>query len=366
MKIWHVGCLPSPQSVDGVNVTVWLVAKEQAAMGHQVSLLVDSPPTESAVELATQLGIKLIYVPATSLGFDVEKLQHALRLSPPHLVHMHSVFLLRQATLAYQLSSAKVPYVVTPHGGLDSQRGRLKKSIYNLLIERRRFARAAAITVVAPGEAETVQAFVPRYKNIVKWVANPFDAQGLTDIQWQGNLSARKVVFLGRFDVLHKGLDFLVEMAKYLPDVEFHLYGNEDQKTKQWLKQLQGNCTANVHFHAPVFGSEKLYVLTDASLYIQTSRWEGFPVSIVEAMHLGLPCAVSERPKFASLFREQDLGLVLSQDANTAAAQLHEALNQQERLRYWSESARAFAYQHFEPHTVAKHYLELYEEVISQ
>jgi glycosyltransferase involved in cell wall biosynthesis len=366
MNLWHVGCLPSPKAVDGVNVTVWLVAREQAALGHHVSLLVDIPPVESAVELATQLGIQLIYIPTKGLGFNTKKLQHLFQTSPPDLVHMHSVFLLRQATLARQLIAAKIPYIITPHGGLDSQRGQLKKKVYNFLIERRRFAKAGAITVVAPREAETVHAFVPHYQKIVRWVANPFNADGLTDIDWQGNVTAKKVVFLGRFDVLHKGLDFLINMASHLPDVEFHLYGNEDQKTKQWLSQLQQNCTANVHFHQPVYGAEKFQVLVNASLYIQTSRWEGFPVSIVEAMHLGLPCAISERPNFATLFREQDLGLVLSQDVAIAATQLSEALNQPERLRNWSERARVFAYQHFQPRTVAKNYLDLYEEVISQ
>jgi glycosyltransferase involved in cell wall biosynthesis len=366
MRIWHIGCLPSPQSVDGVNATVWLVAKEQAKLGHQVSLLVDMLPDESDLKLANQLGIDLIYVPTNRWAYQSEVLTLLLQSTPPQLVHQHSVFLPTLASLGKSLVNYQIPYIITPHAMHPSmlQRGRLKKLIYSWLLEKPRFKSASAISVVTPGEGDAVRAFVPNYKGIIRWVPNPIDTNSLEKYTWKGKVDAKQIVYLGRFDVLHKGIDLLIATARNIPEIEFHLYGSEDAKTKPQLEQLKRDLPPNVTFHKPVFGAEKIEVLTGASLYIQMSRWEVFGVSIAEAMMLGVPCALAETLNLADLFQKHDLGLVISPDPQLAATQLREALNQPDRLQNWSERSRTFAQHQFNPKTVALEYLKLYEEVL--
>jgi glycosyltransferase involved in cell wall biosynthesis len=366
MKIWHVGAMPYPDAVDGVNATIWMIAQEQVSLGHQVSLLLDREPDDTSVSFANNCGINPIAIPANIWGYDSRLLKSLLSTQHPHLVHLHSVFLPRQATLAKRLVSAQIPYVITPHGGLDSQHGQAKKAIYNLLIERHRFAKAAAITVVTPKEAETIHKFVPRYRGIVRWVANPFDSQKLEKHHWQGNIVAKRVVFLGRFDVLHKGIDLLIEIARKMPTCHFHLYGSEDANTRAWLEKLKRDLPVNLTFHHPVFGTEKIEVLTQASLYIQMSRWEVFGISIAEAMALGLPCAIAGTLNLAEVFQKYDLGAVLPTDPQLAAAALQTILDRPDVLQTWSQKSRAFAYQHFHPKAVAQDYLNLYEEVLSR
>jgi glycosyltransferase involved in cell wall biosynthesis len=350
--------------VDGVNTTVWLVAREQALLGNQVCLIVDTPPDEAASTLAEKVGFELIHLPANTWRYDPSQLKSILQSAPPDLVHLHSVFLPKQATLAKTLVRKKIPYLITPNGGLDSQRGQVKKIFYSFLAEKQRFFNAAAVTVVNPKEENTIRALVPRYRGIIRWIANPVEdkAEGYT---WQGNISTRKLVFLGRFDVLHKGIDILMETMRLLPDVEAHLYGTEDPKTKAWFDRLMQNCPANVHFHSPIFGIDKFRVLADASLYIQTSRWEGFPLSIAEAMYMGVPCAVSELPHFAELFRQHDLGPVIPADPQQSAIKLKQVLEQPEQLWQWSKRAQSYAQAHFQPETVALRYLQLYKEIIN-
>lgn len=83
MKIWHIGASPSPQTVDGINTTIWLVAKEQALMGHEVTLLLVSPPDENAKRVAEEFNFQLIYIPTNSWSYDLKKLDPILRSSPP-------------------------------------------------------------------------------------------------------------------------------------------------------------------------------------------------------------------------------------------------------------------------------------------
>jgi glycosyltransferase involved in cell wall biosynthesis len=180
MKIWHVGAAPNPFRVDGVSRTVWLLSTEQARLGHEVSLILDGEPTPEAHEMAGAVGLKLHDLSSGSYANQVEELLSALR---PDVVHMHSVFIPRQAVLGKVLRTARVPYVITPHAGLAPQvlaRGRVKKSVYSIVRERPRFMRAAAVALVTPAEEKAVRAFIPRYRGIVRWMPNPVEV-GMLD-----------------------------------------------------------------------------------------------------------------------------------------------------------------------------------------
>ena len=368
MKFWHIGASPTLQDVNGINTAIWLTAKEQALLGHQVALILDAPPDESASSLAKQVGIELIHIPANTWRYSPQVLKPLLQSTPPQLVHIHSVFIPRLASLGKFLTRYKIPYIITPNAIHPRllQRGRLKKLIYSWLLEKPRFRAAAAISVVTPGEETAVRSFVPGYKGIIRWVPNPFDLDNFSQHTWKQDIAAKKVVYLGRFDVLHKGIDLLIEIARRMPDCQFHFYGSEDAKTKAWLEQLQANLPANVTFHTPVFGLEKIEALVGSSLYIQMSRWEVFGISIAEAMALGVPCAIAETLNLAEVFHKYDIGAVLPADPQSAATALQTILDRPDLLHAWSEKSRAFVQQHFHPKVVAKSYLNLYEEVLSR
>jgi glycosyltransferase involved in cell wall biosynthesis len=112
-----------------------------------------------------------------------------------------------------------------------------------------------------------------------------------------------------------------------------------------------------------VFGAEKLRVLSHASLYLQTSRWEGFSISIAEAMYLGLPCALSSTMNLADVFTEHQLGLVVSPDPVQAGRSVAAALANRAGLKDWSDRARSYAHRYFEPRSVAQQLTNLYAEV---
>jgi glycosyltransferase involved in cell wall biosynthesis len=370
LKVWHVGATPSPHTVDGVSAVVWLVAKEQAALGHEVTLLLNRLPSPDLEQAARAVGLQLACVPSRAAGFDLRRLGESMRANLPHVVHMHSVFSVDLTAAAFLLRRLGVPYVVTPHGGLSGQvlvqRRRFKKKLYSLIAERPRLRRAAAITVVTPGEAADVRRFVPHYPKAIHWVPNPINLTARDGCAWRGQGEASRLVFLGRFDVMAKGIDRLVEIARRLPQVNVHLYGIEDPKTRDWLRRLKQNLPPNVFFHSPVFGMEKAAALAGASMYIQPSRWEGFPLSVAEAMYLKVPCAVSGTVNFAELFREHNLGMVLPADPAEAASRLRAALADADRLRSWSERSADFARHHFYPPRVAEGYLDVYRTVLAE
>lgn len=366
MKIWHIGAYPSPEIVNGLNNTVWLIAKEQASIGHEVSLFVEKT-SHSISYVSKQINLEVVEIATHKWHYETKLLNLLLSSKPPHIVHLHGIFSPEQATLAQTLFKRKIPYISTTHSITPQflRRGWLKKSIYNFLVEKPKLRASAAITGMTLAEINTINTFIPNYKGIVRSIPNPVETNKLSRQSWKGNIAAKKIVYMGRFDILHKGIDILVDIASFLPDVEFNLYGNEDAKTKSWLEIIKSKLPRNVHFHKPIFDVEKAEVLAEASLYIQTSRWEVFGISIAEAMYTGLPCAITSTHNLANTFNQHDLGLVFPLNPKEAAYKLSQILNKTPyKLKYWSQNAQNFAQKHFQPQLVAVDYLNLYQEVI--
>jgi glycosyltransferase involved in cell wall biosynthesis len=330
-------------------------------------IVVTEPPGEDALAFARAAGLDVVHLPARLWGYERGPLRRLLDDHLPDIVHMHSVFVPKQATLARQLRSRGIPYVITPHGGLIpavQQRGRLKKAIYRRLIEQPRFMGAAAVGEVTPNGEGDVRAFVPGYRGPVRWIPNPVSAALFEDACWKPDPAQKRLVFLGRFDVVHKGIDILVETARLVPEAQFELYGNDHAPTLARLEQLRRSLPPNVAIQPPIFNQEKVCALTSATMYIQMSRWEALSISILEAMYAGVPPVITEPMSMAPILREHDAGLVVPLDPARAAPLISAALNDPAQLRQWSHNARRYARATFAPRPVAETYIRLYEEAL--
>ena len=66
--------------------------------------------------------------------------------------------------------------------------------------------------------------------------------------------------------------------------------------------------TAIISFHDGVFGQEKEDVLISADVFLMTSRFEGHPTGLLEALAYGLPCVVTTGSNMRKEVEEADAG----------------------------------------------------------
>lgn len=369
MKIWHVGSGSSPLRVNGVNAAVWLIAREQAKSGHDVSLVVNKEPDDAGRKVAADSGFEVVTISADNWRYDAAQVHSQLARKNPDVVHMHSVFIPRQASFAKLLRAVGVPYIITPHGGVAPQvlqRGKIKKQLYSWFWEQPRFMGAAAITVATPPEADAVRAFVPNFAGLVPLVTNPVEESYFHQAGWMPDPDQKRLVFLGRFDVMCKGIDTLIDVAKLLPEVEVHLYGTDDGDSMADMEKVKRDAPRNAFFHGPVYGADKIKVLEHATMCIQMSRWESFGLSIAEALALGVPCAVTATMNIASLLQECDAACVLAAQPDQAAAKLREVLNDAAALQRLAQNGRQFAERSCEAKSVAGQYAEICQAAIGR
>jgi glycosyltransferase involved in cell wall biosynthesis len=351
VRVWHVNACGSQSAVDGITSAVRRLHEAQTALGSDVRVF-SSDGQSSARRLVRTVGRLL------AAG------------DRPDVVHFHSVFRPAHAAIARRLRRLGVPYLISPHAGLSGpalHRDGLKKEIYGHLVELGFVRGAAGLACLTEVERQSVARYADPYHGHLAVVPNSLDPEMLRSRLWSPATAGRpQVVTLARYDVRQKGLDYLADLARLCPDLDFVVHGAQDKNEPHKTKRLLAAAPANFQLRPPVFGADKLATLATATLFAQPSRWEGLSISLMEAMAVGVPCAVSEYVAGTLPFAEGRLGLVLDPDVRAAAGQLHRALGLPARLRAWSIAAFSYARGAFDPRSVALMQLRHYETVLGQ
>lgn len=357
MIIGHIGASTNPNSVNGVNYVVWSLAEAQAQMGNKVHIIVFGTPSASDIADADKKGISFLVI-NSRLSFIAWIL--GLKKSPLFdIIHFHSVFLPKQFLVSFFLKRVR-SFVITPHGlsWILLKKNSLKKAIYIKLFEQFHFRRAGAVFSLNSEESLVLNKVFKVSPEAIKPVFNPVVCHD-GYFSRSPNEEPFRVAYLGRLDAFIKGIDLLVDIASRLPHVIFEIYSNDNRSRLDGLKVPD-----NVIFFPAVYGEDKFRVLSKVSCYIQTSRHEGFPISILEAMKAGVPVAITEAMQISGIVKERNIGLVMPFDAKNASTLLDEYLRDPLKISEHVIQAKRFANEDCDPRTVAAEHLDIYNQVL--
>lgn len=144
-----------------------------------------------------------------------------------------------------------------------------------------------------------------------------------------------KVTYIGRYNIYHKGLDVLLNAVKKHADwfiknnVTFELYGSDSDNGLEYLeKNIKDEKLARiVHINGPVFDLHKEKVLLDSDVFIHTSRLEGQPTAVIEAISYGIPVIVTPGTNIAEEVKKHKLGYTPKLDEDSIFNNIKQAFS---------------------------------------
>ena len=299
LHILHVNHLGN-----GITSVVLELSKAQRLLDHNVRVL--------------NLRSNAMDIPEFMKCPDSNEFQKQLIEFIPDIVIFHGVFYKQIRKYSQILRTQNIPYIFEPHGAYsfkNYKKSQLKKLLFWNLYFKKALFNSKGLIFLNENERQN---FAIDFKNLSSYIVpnGSYENQDFRLSNVKGNESVT-FLYLSRIDINHKGLDILMEAIRLLEkdgelnNVCFKFYGPGHESDLRIFKGLIANMPENISYYGPIYGDEKDSVIRNADIFILTSRYEGFPMSILEALSYGCPCLVSKGTNVAEIIEDFDAGWVV-------------------------------------------------------
>ena len=387
MRILHV--IPSLAARDGgPSKAAVEMCRELIRRGEHAEIYTTNAEGEGCLDVPLGRPIDVRGVGVTYFPIDgghyykfSRSMAAALRANVPRydVVEINSLYQFPSTIAAHYCRKYGVPYVLRPHGTLDPylyRRHPLRKRVYEVLVERRNLANAAAVHFTTAEEMELAKATGFGLKGVIVPLGVVPEKPGGEEaaeefrVKWPQTRGKRMVLFLGRLN-FKKGLDLLAralgEVCRQRDDVHLFIAGPDDEgygtQVRRWLEDeaVLGRAT----FSGMILGREKAAALAAADVFVLPSYSENFGIAVVEALAAGLPVVISNR---VNIWREVALagaGIVINCDVAELTRALLEVLDNRAMRQEMGEAGRRLAREKFSWQTAGDQLVRLYHEVVA-
>lgn len=278
----------------GAEKVLALITSELSGRGHSVTIASDF---SDGMAYDINNNIKLI-----DLNIDTKpksnifsKLVYAFRIT--HIIHKTTVNENPDAVISFMpgmnkyvipsLSCTKYPVVASEHSTFNKS-----ETLFNKIARWHLNKYADKVTILTQYDKHFIG---KRLKNTIV-MPNPLSVSPVTLQQFEQIESRRKNIMacgsVKRY--LHKGFDNLLEsfaiIAPKYPDIELDIVGDYDDKSLAFLENIADSLSIRerVHFIGKVNNISKL--LLEHKFFVLSSRQEGMPMVLMEAMAMGCAC----------------------------------------------------------------------------
>lgn len=289
----------------------------------------------------------------------------------PDIIVFHSIYYPKYLKLASQVKKLNIPYIVIPHGSLQinaQKTKRVKKILGNFFFFNNFLKNASAIQYLCQAEKDNSV-----NKNQNSFISGNGYEITSTKKEYTSQKNGLNLIYIGRYDIYYKGLDLLIDCIIDIKDymrnnnIKLSLYGKKNSDYDQLIKKIKEYKIYDIiSLNDGVFDEEKKSKLLEADAFIQTSRSEGQPLGIIEAISLGLPCIVTKGTNFGKIIENEKIGWVADFSKESIINSIKNAYVQRKKLPEMSDRAYNYAKKNLAWDIVSQEALNYYEKVIQK
>ncbi|MBP2673488.1 MAG: hypothetical protein H6Q84_328 [Deltaproteobacteria bacterium] len=308
------------------------------------------------------------------------KLVHALgryiRSSPPDLVYARMYSSSLAAGLAIRWSRRPVPLVASegifPSVGILPDLGRYAPLLLPIV---KKVQRDIASVIVCPARAmvDDSVSFYGCAREKMRVIPNGVDLEAMEGMKAEFPVhpwvleSGPTVVAAGRL-CRQKGFDLLFEafgrIAREFPAVRLIILGKGEERDV--LRALADSLGISARVDFPGWLSNPHAVISRASVFVLSSRYEGFPNALLEAMACGTPVVSTDCPSGPREILEGGAGLLVPNENPAAMAKALQALLSDPLLRERvGRRGKARVEERYSLRKMVSAYERLFEDVVA-
>lgn len=183
----------------------------------------------------------------------------------------------------------------------------------------------------------------------------------------KASMNNHSIVTCGRIEAEKGYFDLVKAFAKFhkeFNDWTLTIVGGGSLKAK--LEKAIDSIGLSDHIKVTGFVKDVQKYLLSSSIYVMTSRWEGFPMSITEALEAGLPVVAYDIPAMEPLVSDGIEGIIVPSFDNDKFADALKKLASDESLRINMSHNSLIKAESLDPQNVALIWDSLFKELIAR
>lgn len=338
-KVKTIGMHYFRLSNGGIQRVISLLSFLFVGMGYEVVILCEEEPSENDYDLPE--GVKIVVLPNIKTSFKT--LDKHLAAFCTSLADYHIDMIIDHAWVDYfgllaHMLSAKalgIPYVMHCHNIYSAPM--IKSALFFADMP---YIYALADHIVAL--SETDREYWQQFNNNVTVVANPmtFDLNTVTPV----SLESKNIIWIARVSSEkqpYDAVDIFKLIADQIPETKMYLVGSaktdsEMNALKKYINTI--GLTDRIIVTGFVKDVETYY--NDSSVFLCTSVYEGWLMTLLEGQSFGIPTVMYEMPWLTITQGEQGIVTVPQGDKRQAALEVLKLLNDDELRISMGKTAR--------------------------